>query len=315
MHKSLIILDTDIGTDCDDAGALAMLHALQSLGEAEILACTHSNSLTYGPACIELINNLCGHGDFPVGANKNRSFGEKEKSFDNYAGRLARAGGLAHKKTSDYPSAVNLMRQVLAGAADASVTMVGIGPISNFAALLKSKPDEFSPLGGESLVPLKVKELVLMAGFFKYDEFEKYSGHLNPNMGEYNVCQDIGAAKYVAENWPGSIVFSGFEIGFEIITGGALSAVFGADNLVRMAYESYGGRRFSWDQTAVLYAVRGAEPYWDLSEAGRVEVNEFGTTIFQADKNFNRRFLIQKLPPKELETVIDELVVRGIKQE
>ena len=32
-----LILDTDIDTDCDDAGALAVLHALQSRRQATIL--------------------------------------------------------------------------------------------------------------------------------------------------------------------------------------------------------------------------------------------------------------------------------------
>ena len=33
-----VIFDTDMANDCDDAGALAVLHALADLGEAEILA-------------------------------------------------------------------------------------------------------------------------------------------------------------------------------------------------------------------------------------------------------------------------------------
>jgi hypothetical protein len=33
-----IILDTDMSGDCDDAGALALLHALADQGECEILA-------------------------------------------------------------------------------------------------------------------------------------------------------------------------------------------------------------------------------------------------------------------------------------
>ena len=33
-----VIFDTDMANDCDDAGALAVLHALADLGEVEILA-------------------------------------------------------------------------------------------------------------------------------------------------------------------------------------------------------------------------------------------------------------------------------------
>ena len=35
-----IIFDTDIGGDCDDAGALAILHEAQNAGKAELLAVT-----------------------------------------------------------------------------------------------------------------------------------------------------------------------------------------------------------------------------------------------------------------------------------
>ena len=38
MNK--IIFDTDIGGDCDDAGALAILHEAQNAGKAELLAVT-----------------------------------------------------------------------------------------------------------------------------------------------------------------------------------------------------------------------------------------------------------------------------------
>ena len=37
-EKVKIIFDTDIGGDCDDAGALAMLHRLCDKGEAQLLA-------------------------------------------------------------------------------------------------------------------------------------------------------------------------------------------------------------------------------------------------------------------------------------
>jgi inosine-uridine nucleoside N-ribohydrolase len=39
-----IILDTDIGPDCDDAGAIAVLHTLATQGAAEILGIAHCTS-------------------------------------------------------------------------------------------------------------------------------------------------------------------------------------------------------------------------------------------------------------------------------
>lgn len=51
-----IILDTDMDTDCDDVGALAMLHALADNGEAEILGIVCDAPTVWGAPCIEAIN-------------------------------------------------------------------------------------------------------------------------------------------------------------------------------------------------------------------------------------------------------------------
>ncbi len=60
-----VILDTDIGSDCDDAGALAVLHALADRGEVEILACMlRSEKNAFGPAASRLSINTTGGARF-----------------------------------------------------------------------------------------------------------------------------------------------------------------------------------------------------------------------------------------------------------
>ena len=46
--KKNIILDTDIGPDCDDAAALAMLNLYADQGLCRILGITHCTSNPYG---------------------------------------------------------------------------------------------------------------------------------------------------------------------------------------------------------------------------------------------------------------------------
>ena len=53
-----IIFDTDIGGDCDDAGALALIHRLCDKGEAELLAVTHCYNGEYYAGCIDSINRF-----------------------------------------------------------------------------------------------------------------------------------------------------------------------------------------------------------------------------------------------------------------
>ena len=61
------ILDTDMGSDCDDAGALALLHQLSKQGKAEILAVTHCASERTGAVSIKALNDWYGKPDIPIG--------------------------------------------------------------------------------------------------------------------------------------------------------------------------------------------------------------------------------------------------------
>ena len=87
---------------------------------------------------------------------------------------------------------------------------------------------------------------------------------------------DAPASQYVFENWPTPIVLSGFDIGEKIITGKQTAAMPVEGSPVREAYkmcleqDNPEGRN-SWDQSAVLVAVRGAEPYFGL-ETGTLTV-------------------------------------------
>ena len=48
-----IILDTDIDTDVDDVGAVACLHALADMGEAEIVGTFVSSLYPTSPLCLD----------------------------------------------------------------------------------------------------------------------------------------------------------------------------------------------------------------------------------------------------------------------
>src|SRR4029077_13841175 len=92
---------------------------------------------------------------------------------------------------------------------DRSVVIVQVGFSTNLARLLDSPPDKYSPLSGRELAKKKVKLLSLMAGAFQtIDKNRRYL--------EYNVVKDIPSARAVAERWPTSLVYSGFEIGIAL---------------------------------------------------------------------------------------------------
>lgn len=97
---------------------------------------------------------------------------------------------------------------------------------------------------------------------------------------------------------------------------GAISAsVAPADSPVRRAYELWKARHkhtvnHSADQTAVLYAVRGADPYWREVRGGSLRVREDGWSEWVESPEREHSYLAAKMPFTDLAAIIDELMMR-----
>ncbi|MCR6630380.1 MAG: nucleoside hydrolase [Magnetospirillum sp.] len=142
-----IIFDTDIGNDCDDAMALAVIHALQNRGATELLAVTLTNPDPLAGKLIDAINTFYGRPDIPIGINPSSPVVHKVSRF------LKVANNHPHDFDPDKAMhAVALLRKTLAAAKDGEVTLVQVGFFNNLAALLDTKGDEFSPLSGVELI-------------------------------------------------------------------------------------------------------------------------------------------------------------------
>ncbi len=193
------------------------------------------------------------------------------------------------QSTSEVPDAVSIYRKILSRQPDKSVTIVTVGFLTNLSNLLDSQPDEFSPLNGSELISRKVKLLVSMAGCF-------------PEGREFNIFIDSAASKHVYENWPGEVIFSGFEIGSKIKTGLRLIASDIQNSPVKdvfrisipMSSEDRDGR-MSWDETAVLIGVYGTEGFFD-TRRGTIVVNSDGSNTWKDDPQGKHQYVIQKMP-------------------
>ena len=62
-----IIFDTDIDSDVDDAGAMALLHSYVQQGKVNLLAVVGCCNSGYAAPCIDAINTYYGLPDVPVG--------------------------------------------------------------------------------------------------------------------------------------------------------------------------------------------------------------------------------------------------------
>jgi len=294
-----VILDSDIGPDCDDAGAVALLHALSDRGEANILAMMCCTSSEWGAPCLDALNTYYGRPNIPVGTLKDAGF-----LLDSSYNRLV-AERYPHRIRNgrDAPDATVLYRQVLARQPGKSVAVVAIGPLRNLARLLESEPDQHSPLGGRDLVAAKVALLSCMGGW-------------NPAVPkgcgpEWNLAQDEKASRSVAENWPTPILFSGAEIGSGIMTGRRVALDCPLYNPLAMAiglYVGYGRDRESWDQTVALVAVRGLRDYWKSTPSGTNRIGDKGANTFTTGEDRGHRYLVRSMPIPQLEDVIEDLM-------
>jgi inosine-uridine nucleoside N-ribohydrolase len=292
-----IIFDTDLGPDYDDVGALAFLHAMADSGKAEILATVASNKHELVAPSIEIINTYFGREGLPIGAPKTP--GVSMTASQHWPDSIVAKYPHKIKLTSDVPDAVTVYRKILAAQPDSSVTIVTVGFLTNLNNLLHSEPDSLSPLNGRDLVSKKVKRLVSMAGKF-------------PQGREFNVFKDSTSSEYVFNEWPGEIIFTGFEIGWEIRTGLRLIKSDIKNSPVKdvfrisipMSEEDRNGR-MSWDETAVLIGVCGTKGFFDTVR-GKIIVNADGSNKWEKDPDGKQIYVVQKMPVSQISRFIED---------
>jgi len=296
-----VILDTDMSSDCDDVGALAILNKLADAGEAEILACVvngHDQDRAVA-ASIDAINTYYGRPNIPIGTYQGR---KHPPTKSPYTAQLRDHFPHSAPPDDQEPRAVDIYRKALASAPDGSVTIVSVGFLINLEELLQSSPDAHSPLNGTELVRKKVRELVVMGGRFPKSD---------PKSGEYNFAAGGGGpdTQYTIENWPGPILFTGYEIGGAIRTGVKLAAAPACDP-VRRTYELYTSfhGRSSWDLIAVLAAVRDPNLYWTIESNGYCHVNANGTNEWSSMPHRAHSYLVAKVPPADMGRLLDDLL-------
>lgn len=299
-----VVLDTDMGNDSDDALALVMLYKYEEDGKGKLECIAINKDNPKSAVATDIIAQYYGRGDIPIcriapstGVSKGNGWFLKELAD----ARKPDGSTLFKRKITEetpMPEAVRHLRQVLANAPDKSISYISIGFLTNIANLLKSQPDDISPLNGKELFEKKVKVLSLMGAEFLPQE-NPDPKKCNP---EFNVSSDIKSSKYVFENCPVDIVFSGHEVGVSILYPHkmALERFGGCDNPVMLAYDvvAINGRKQNpknltlptYDLTSVLYIF---EPeLFKLSERGTVSIyNEKGVARFTKNPNGRHRYM------------------------
>ena len=301
------ILDTDLASDCDDAGAIAMANAMMKAGEVNILAMMIS---TGGDTCAPAlcaINTWYGHGDIPIGTLKQPDFwtggefGQTSgvQNYVSYTPYLAREFPAHLHSGQEAPDATALYREILAEQPNGSVVINTIGPLINLAKLLASP-------GGPALVKAKVKLLVVAGG--------KNPAGTSSNFSKGDAKK---YAKGVIEQWPTPIVFVGNEVGGSVLTGWPAAEPSKQENPARAAYRLFhagdsGKKRPSWDHAAVLYAIRGEGALFDLVKNGYQSCSEDGNNLWVTGQGLEKghAYLRKVADDAVLQAVFEDLMTR-----
>jgi hypothetical protein len=299
-----IIFDTDMDSDCDDVGALAMLHVMADRGEAVILATIASSKSDGAVECIDAINTYFGPPDIPIGSPK----GDAPKQASKFAREIAKR--FPHKITPESAEdATALYRRILSAQSDGSVVIVTVGDLTNIAALLKLPAAGGGPSGIE-LVRKKVREWACMGG-----NFIGHPAKDDLKLSNNNFTSDKAGSLYAVQNWPVKLTFVGREIGSvpSGLKAGARLNELPESSPIRMGYQFYfGGKvkdRHVADQTTVLYAVRGLRDYWDAETKGCMDLQPDMTFEWRYDKDKQHSYLLKrKVDGKPNDALIEKTI-------
>jgi len=179
-QPQLVLLDTDIGDDIDDAFALAL--ALRS-PELHILGITTAFGDTELRArLLDRYLGAVGRGDIPVAAGV-------ATAHENVFTQAAYARQMPSRAR---PNAAGLMLAEIR-AHPGQVTLIAIGPLFNIQAAIERDPATFRLL----------KRVVLMGGSI-YRGYDGQNGERRPADAEWNIDRDpAGARARLDANPPG----------------------------------------------------------------------------------------------------------------
>jgi purine nucleosidase len=186
-----VLFDTDIGSDIDDAVALAYLLRQP---RCELLGITTATGDTAQRAALcEIICRAGGREDIPIHAGLTGPLlhGPGQPNVPQYAA----VAGMPHR--TKYPNtAVDFLRETIR-ARPGEITLLAVGPMTNVGTLFALDPE----------IPSLLKSVVLMCGVFT-----GAAGH-GPGAREWNALVDpVATALVYRHGAPGRLLSVGLDV-------------------------------------------------------------------------------------------------------
>ena len=289
------ILGTDWWTDCDDAVAVRLLCRFVQEGKAGLLGVALNACMPYSVASLRGFMEQEGVKNIPFGIDRAATdFGGNPPFQKNLADAFCPNGS-----NDEAEDAVRLYRRLLADAKE-KLEIIEIGFLQVVRDLLESGADDISPKSGLELVREKVAKFWVMAGKWDADGEKEHNFCLTP--------LSRLAGKQFCELCPVPVTFLGWEVSYDVLSGGKLDK---NDPLYRVLCDhgSANGRS-SWDPMTVLLALIGDEEKAGYSTVrGTASVDEEdGANHFREDPNGNHLFVVKAKENSFYSDRIDEII-------
>ena len=288
LPSQTVVLETDIGGDVDDVGALTMLvDGARKYGYKMGGISLNRNT----PNIVEGVRALLcmrGFADVPIASPV-----AAPESTHIYMNEMAKY--LTEEADLTTIPAVEFYKRLFDGAEDGGVTIVSIGFLQNVQAAWRSMPELFEK---------KVRSVVVMGGSFLYE----------PNYKEYNFTWEghLDVTTDFVGNYPGQVIYCGFECGQVVWTD--VSPKKEVKDPVIDAYRAFGSRpglfpyrRESFDPMTVDFAIHGEGAAYRLSPTVKVWLED-GMTRYRETPDGNAAFIIMN----DTEEALGERISRAI---
>ena len=287
-EKPLIIFDTDMDTDCDDAGAFLMLINAHISKKIDLLGVIGDSDCEFAAPFCKTVLEYYGL-DIPVGEVYGHlaadiclnDYWNHQKACEKtaYNKMISKRNGKIHNST-------DLYFDILSRSPDKSVTVLCTGMLTAIYGAIKAN---------KGLFEQKVKRVVVMGNPYKENDF--------------NFSMDAKSTKGFFDACPCPVFIS--YLGSDIITGNNLDKVLLAEHPVRKAYEiwSSGKGRSSWDLIATLFAIDPTLDIFNIVDKCHIEYND-GKKISLIKKDGTRDNIVSlNCTNKEMEDILNGLLI------
>jgi len=296
-----VIFDHDLGSDCDDGGAVAVLLNAHREGYCRALAITSCVFNPYASYCVGLMCEYFGVDDIEIGVNRERDTLSSDGWWQCSKSQAEKYYTEKGRPFPEYESNVPLIRRCLANS-HGEVTLLTTGSLTTLLPLMQSPPDDISPLDGCALFREKVGHYVCGGG--KFPEGTQESNFL---------CDPEAADRVINEYLKGyPTTFFGAEV-----AGGTLSGIVMMQDKyndyvlkdIYLHHRPYDCNHNSWDLGTMHFSVFGTS-YGFFSVKKGYTVVPYGTGgCMHLYEGGIHEYVVRNGPYEILTDTFNELIV------